>query len=370
MSTLRTRYRSALWVVAALVSSAAGADAAGPAVAPVPVSPVALAGVATVESRCPTFLWGAVERAERYELRVYDAALDDAAEADGEGEPALARELPGSVGGWVPVSDECFERGGRYAWTVRALVAGGVSEWSQPSVFEIAAELSAREARELLRLLRRAADEGVPGEIAAAGDIGGLAPSAGVLAADRPWPSRGRQEGKLGASSGPAAAAEERELWVTLPAAAFQVVEGTGVYQLADGSWRCGSVLCELAAPLDVPHGSTIVGIELEACDLDPSDSGSVSALVVDAPPFGLPITTSHGQANTLGPEVGCRYSLAAAVRYVADQYLHSHSVYVYLNPSVGSQYTVTFTAVRVYYEPNGEGVVEPTALTPASLFP
>ena len=59
---------------------------------------------------------------------------------ESRGEPIEARiaslQLDGSVTSWTP-GDECLERGLTYAWFVRATVAGEVSQWSQPRLFEI-----------------------------------------------------------------------------------------------------------------------------------------------------------------------------------------------------------------------------------------
>jgi len=91
-------------------------------------------------STCPTFHWGAIANAERFELVVYDldALEQEAAGAQGEGavdagggdvpEPlALGLELPGSVTGWTPPLDRCLPAGGRWAWSVRARTPEGLT---------------------------------------------------------------------------------------------------------------------------------------------------------------------------------------------------------------------------------------------------
>ncbi len=83
--------------------------------APVAVSPGDASKLAVVEARCPTFSWGSVERAKSYELVAYRIGE--------EGEKAdvvLRQTFPGSVDSWTPSLDLCLERGGRYAWSVRA----------------------------------------------------------------------------------------------------------------------------------------------------------------------------------------------------------------------------------------------------------
>lgn len=110
-----------------LALPAAGADRS------VPVSPGSALALALVESRCPTFSWAAVAGAREYELVVY--RLGDNGEPE---DPELLRRFSGTVSSWTPALDRCFERGGRYAWAIRALADRGDSEWSPASLFEVA----------------------------------------------------------------------------------------------------------------------------------------------------------------------------------------------------------------------------------------
>jgi hypothetical protein len=71
--------------------------------------------------------------AEGYELVVYRVTGDSE-----DTTPVLRQSFSGSVFGWTPSLDRCLDRGGRYAWTVRAVGVKETSEWSTPSLFEVA----------------------------------------------------------------------------------------------------------------------------------------------------------------------------------------------------------------------------------------
>jgi hypothetical protein len=56
-----------------------------------------------------------------------------------EPESVLKQELPGSASSWTPSLGRCLQRGGRYAWSVRALGGETASEWSAPALFRVVA---------------------------------------------------------------------------------------------------------------------------------------------------------------------------------------------------------------------------------------
>jgi len=88
--------------------------AAGGAAATETVSPGAVDRMVTVETRCPTFNWGAEDDAAAYELVAY-ALPDDVAqpvELTSETEVLYTR-VTGSANGWTPSADQCFAPGGR-----------------------------------------------------------------------------------------------------------------------------------------------------------------------------------------------------------------------------------------------------------------
>jgi hypothetical protein len=139
---VRVRHLAMVFVV--------GLAAAGSGLAeqrPVAVSPGNATG-SLIGSTCPTFSWGEVEGAKSYEVVVYRFV--------GEAEeplPVLRGSFAGSVYGWTPALDQCLERGGSYAWSVRATGAEGASNWSAPSLFEVAAP-TVGEFQEALQIVR------------------------------------------------------------------------------------------------------------------------------------------------------------------------------------------------------------------------
>jgi hypothetical protein len=125
------------------------AGAALAAEAPVAVSPGHASKLARVEARCPTFSWGEVEGAKSYELVVYRVG-----ERGEQAEPLLRQSFPGSVESWTPSLDSCLERGGQYAWSVRAVGGRDASEWSSPSLFDVAPGPSEAEFEEAVAVVR------------------------------------------------------------------------------------------------------------------------------------------------------------------------------------------------------------------------
>ena len=117
---------------------------------PQTVSPGDPSRLVRTESRCPTFNWGAVDEARGYELVVYRLA-----DEGGEAAAILRQRFDGPVFGWTPSLDRCLERGGRYAWSVRARGRETDSDWSPPRLFQVAMEPSRLELEEALSLLRR-----------------------------------------------------------------------------------------------------------------------------------------------------------------------------------------------------------------------
>ncbi len=121
---------------------------------PVPVSPGSVLAPTMIANRCPTFSWGDVPEAESFELRVY--RLPTATATDGpEGLRGVAAvSLPGGAHSWSPDLTHCLEPGGQYAWTLRAITSGVPGEWSEASLFEVAAAPAPAEVEEALALLR------------------------------------------------------------------------------------------------------------------------------------------------------------------------------------------------------------------------
>jgi hypothetical protein len=142
--------RGSTIAIAALFSPLAISSAGQAAKAPVAVSPGNDARLAQIADACPTFSWGATEGARRYQLVIYRLG--------GEGEeanPVLQESFPGSASSWTPSLDRCLQRGGHYAWSVRALRGRGASEWSIPNLFEVAEAPSRAELEDAVEVVRR-----------------------------------------------------------------------------------------------------------------------------------------------------------------------------------------------------------------------
>ena len=116
---------------------------------PVAVSPGDASKLVMIGDTCPTFSWGQVDRARSYELVVYRIGA-----ADGEAQPVWQQELPGSALAWTPPLYRCLERGGQYAWSVRAVTRREASDWSPPSLFQVAAAPSAAEFEQAMQVVR------------------------------------------------------------------------------------------------------------------------------------------------------------------------------------------------------------------------
>lgn len=105
--------------------------AAALAAQPMAVSPGTDKG-GVIGEVCPTFSWAAVPGATGYQIVVYWADEDPEAV-----EPVLEHRIAGSALSWTPTLERCLPRGGRYAWSVRALGTGDEPVWSAPNLFEL-----------------------------------------------------------------------------------------------------------------------------------------------------------------------------------------------------------------------------------------
>lgn len=174
--------RTAVQTILALVicSAAWAADV------PVAVSPGDASNLALIEGRCPTFSWGALPGAESYELVVYrgDETRKEASP------PVLRQSIAGSALSWTPPLARCLERGGQYAWMVRAVGEKSASRWSPPRLFEVASGPSEAEFEEAVQVVLSylgARGDAVP-EAATAGPA--KAPAAGNgVSGESPNPS-------------------------------------------------------------------------------------------------------------------------------------------------------------------------------------
>jgi hypothetical protein len=186
---------SPVWAQMDGASAAASARAAG-------VSPGGSAGFA-LSAACPTFSWTSIAGAEGYELRAYRL------EARGELEPvsALAVELPAGASSWTPPADGCLAPGERYAWSVRAQIAGGLTAWSEALLFEIAAAPTAAELQAALEVVQRYLGTARVGEPMVGRAEADIVPTRAVAATESPESqAEGKAPREAPAGGGPATA--------------------------------------------------------------------------------------------------------------------------------------------------------------------
>ena len=159
------------------------------------VSPGEETSASTVEARCPTFSWGSHPGATAYELVVYEVPGDS--ESDDATEPALRHVVVGSASAWTPPLERCLERGGTYAWSVRAVTKRSGTGWSAPKFFEVAAGPSRDEFEAALDVVQQylaereePREQNTAAETSAASYGGTLEPSAAVRSPDVGPPRR------------------------------------------------------------------------------------------------------------------------------------------------------------------------------------
>lgn len=116
----------------------AGSGGTGPA--PQPVSPGAATASTLITEACPTFSWGAIAGAQRYELQLFDAHWNPSTDAQEQAATAaplhrIAIDAPASA--WTPAGEQCLQDGAAYVWFVRAETAEGFSPWSPGAGFQI-----------------------------------------------------------------------------------------------------------------------------------------------------------------------------------------------------------------------------------------
>ena len=220
------------WMVLSGCALAAAAVTGVPAA----VSPGDGERVTPIGDVCPTFSWGAVAGATGYELVVYEVVDDGAAAA-----PALRQEIPGSALSWTPALDRCLGRGGRFAWSVRAVDEAGVGGWSEERLFRVAGEAGLPEAAQALAVLGRFLGEGgtlaeLNGSPAWAQAVA-AAPNAGAV---REEPGAGDRDGAP--ARGEEAGAERSAGEPLSPSRAIQEIEHLGLEATIEESHPSASV--------------------------------------------------------------------------------------------------------------------------------
>lgn len=149
----------------------------------------------------------------------------------------------------------------------------------------------------------------------------------------------------------------EYDAFVTLTATEFQGFGDDSIF--LDLSRFCLESLCQFFGGVRVPHGATIVGVEIDACDEDAA-TGNISIALTRVQNG---VTAEWLSEFDAGP--GCVYTYEAlATPHDVDQYLDSFVLWV---TASNSDVDERFVAARVYYR-SGDGEVVPTGITP-SLF-
>ena len=136
--------------------------AANTATATEGVSPGALDRLAVVETRCPTFSWGAEYGAQAYEIVGYSLSEETDREVGlSSKNEVLFTRVTGSATAWTPSAEQCFAPGGRYVWFVRAvteLIDDQVieaGEWSAGRYFSVPAGPSETDVARAIEVLKQ-----------------------------------------------------------------------------------------------------------------------------------------------------------------------------------------------------------------------
>ena len=98
-------------------------------------APGSVSQIVSIDNACPTFNWAPVQGALDYELAIYAFGEADPVPLPAT-EPSLRETVPGSTTSWTPSADRCLSPG-NYAWSVRARVAQGVTDWTERLKFRV-----------------------------------------------------------------------------------------------------------------------------------------------------------------------------------------------------------------------------------------
>jgi hypothetical protein len=86
--------------------------------------------------------------------------------------------VPSAANSWTPTLERCLAEGERYAWSIRPRNEGSQGDWSEPSFFQIAPQVSAAALDQAVALLRRELSTGASASIAGAASSDGAAATA------------------------------------------------------------------------------------------------------------------------------------------------------------------------------------------------
>lgn len=142
-------------IVCAMAGLQTTAMAETPSERAITVSPGSVKRVLRIAGGSPTFSWGSVKGASRYDLAVYELPTDGE-EGQGAAEPVkrLSAALPGNALSWTPSLERSLPPG-EYFWYVRARDRRGPGVWSEARFFAVDAMPSAAEAANALKTLNR-----------------------------------------------------------------------------------------------------------------------------------------------------------------------------------------------------------------------
>jgi hypothetical protein len=262
---------------------------------PVAVSPGHTSRLELVESRCPTFSWGQVAGTEIYELVVYRTDRDQE-----EAPVALRTAIDGRAGSWTPTLRRCLERGGRYAWSLRARRAKTASRWSVPALFQIATGPGPAESDEALAVAHDrspAAPWREPGA-----DSSGSSQPRTRAATTRGPRTAGKDRNAPDISGAPSATAFSVEGGIE--AASFSG-DGSGLANVDAAGLSC----VECVASGQLQNGAVTVAKIGAVC---------ASGQVLMKGPTGWACATLAAPACTPGDEVAC-YTGAAGTRGIGE---------------------------------------------------
>ena len=130
-----------------------------------------------------------------------------------------------------------------------------------------------------------------------------------------------------------------------LQAYAFEPDNGAGSNLISNGigSRSCSSS-CALRAPVMLPAGAVLVGIELEACDTDAA--GQVSIQIARQPQLEAPFVNLVSVGTGVSQTPGCAFFNAGLLHTVDNE---TSTYYVRLNV-FGTTIATRFQAVRISY--------------------
>lgn len=170
------------------------------------------------------------------------------------------------------------------------------------------------------------------------------------------------------------------ELFRTIPAMVFNTDHPNVVSSSGHYARYCAGEECTFVADANLPHGATIVGLEIDACQNSPFWNLSFALLAVNTNESIIGGAADYSVEVESDADSGCVFTKAEApVRKETNQIAQTYLVVVSVHNSIYSEcgtdipcpgFDSRFSAVRVFYEPNADGTVDPTKTAPGVVFP